>query len=126
MTWDEFSGEIDIGMILIVGLIGGLILCIWNHNFKQKKLQQAKSTIYGHTESGPITKEYNVKIIEKSNYMHNVHADWSIQVNCCTFELSNGQRLRLAIEEQHQYDTMTQGDIGTLKYIRTKFIGFDI
>jgi len=126
MTFDEFAREVDIGPFLFMVFIGTFILAIWLHRIRQKKLEEAKEKIYGYNTSNIPLTEHNVSLIEKTVSQYNVHADWFITVNYCIFQLTSGEKIRLAIESQEVYDLISIGDTGTLKYAGKKFIDFSI
>ena len=125
MTIEEFTRDFEIGPLLLITFICTFALVMWTHNFKKKRLEDAKTKIYGLNTSSPISMEYDAVLLEKSVSQYTVHADWSISVNYCIFGLQNGQRVRLAIEKQSKYDLMTPGDKGILKYADNKFIDFN-
>ncbi len=92
-------------------------------------LSRAKSTneqIYGTVNTAQniqITVKKNVLLKSKRTEAHPLNQ--SVKICYALFELENGARLELAIQDINAFSLMAEGDIGTLKYQGQKFIGYE-
>lgn len=84
--------------------------------------KKSRVEIYGDNETGEVREKNNVKIISKKT---ETPVPFIPPVNSITFELDNGSRVELAIKNSDTFNTMYEGDCGTLKYQGKKFISFN-
>lgn len=125
MTIDEFMKETEVLPLILITFVGTILLILWVSSFKKKQLLNAQREIYGYNETSSIVEAHGTKLLEKRIVQEQLKLpDLSLIVNWCVFELSNGQRMQLAIEDSTTFNLMIEGDVGTLKHRGRRFIAF--
>lgn len=86
-------------------------------------MKRFDNNIYGDYECGKTMEDKNTKIIAKRTLTHPFNKN--VMINMVLFELANGSRIELAIKDSSAYGIIVEGDCGTLKHQRNKFVGFE-
>ena len=101
-------------VFLLLFLVIGIPFGIGIGNAKRKILYGDKCC--------ELCEESNTKIIAKIIRNHPTNS--SIMINIVIFELKNGNKVELSIENQAKFNSMNEGDTGLLCYHGKRFISF--
>lgn len=87
----------------------------------KKKAKETEAQIYGEDEICEI-KDEKAKILVRRSNPHPLNQ--TVRVNTVVFEISDGNRIELAIKDLNTYNIMIEGDEGFLCYQGKRFIEF--
>ncbi len=99
-----------------------------SYGFKayEKNRQKAIDEIYGESDDDDdvdVVTENNMTVLSKSSTLN---ADYKVTVNQVVFQAQDKTRICLALRDENDFQTLMEGDKGTLVYQGKKFISFTL